>query len=185
MLKVSRKSKNQFSYNPRSFLTQPLTTLKKSSFNILSKSFTQWWLSSVAKPLFFHWNLREALQEHEGEAPAMEVVSKLSKWRLTWHFISPTEWQKAFNFKLRAQNSFEELFVSSVVPGDFTLILHKLTGKNIFTLNVILVHKITANKPKNVECCSLQVQFLVVLRNSRICVHIVFRKWNDSCCGYS
>lgn len=50
---------------------------------------------------------------------------------------------KALNFKLRAQNSFEELFVSSVVPGDFTLILRKLTGKkNISTLNIILVHKI-------------------------------------------
>lgn len=92
---------------------------------------------------------------------------------------------KAFNFKLRAQNSFEELFVSSVVPGDFTLILHKLTGKNIFTLNVILIHRITVNELKNVECCSLQVQFLVVLRNSRICVQTLLRKRNDSCCGYS
>lgn len=54
---------------------------------------------------------------------------------------------KALNFKLRAQKSFEELFVSRVVPGDFTLILRKLTGKKIyiFTLNVILVHKITVS----------------------------------------
>lgn len=52
---------------------------------------------------------------------------------------------KALNFKLRAQNSFEELFVSSVLPGDLTLILHKLTEKNIFTLNVILVNKITVS----------------------------------------
>lgn len=57
---------------------------------------------------------------------------------------------KAFTFKLRAQNSFEELFVSCkwLVPEDFILLLYKLTRQNIFTLNVILVHKITVNITK-------------------------------------
>lgn len=65
---------------------------------------------------------------------------------------------KAFHFKLRAQNSFEELFVSSVVlPEDFTLILHKL---NIFTLIVIVVHKITVNVTKKCKMLFITVTIL-------------------------
>lgn len=130
MLKEAEQEQNQFSSTSCSFLTRALTALNRSRFNILSRPFTQWLLSSVEKPLFFYWNLREALQEHEGEVQAVEVMSKLLKWRLAWHFISPIECQRrlVLNWDLRIGIK-SYILLSSVVLKYFTLIHLMLTGK--------------------------------------------------------